>query len=347
MGSEMCIRDRLCEHVSRALDCKQTSSVNVFCLDLSRAFDKLQHHRLINHLSELFFNHGFLQWLLSYLTTRTMNVKVMNQVGPTVVTPSGVPQGSVLGPFLFAVYMGSVNFPFSNVQCIKYADDVTLVESLSCHQTSSVSLDVCESLFSDKGLTVNRSKCKKLTFWRSVIPSVHPDQGFLSVNSLSILGVLFSNTFKWDCHVSSMISAAARRLYIIRRLKEFVNADKVIQVYHAIITSLFLYASPTFGHLPKKLLSKLERFQRRAHRIVCGPDCKCDCFPALAVKLEEAAVKLLLASETNSDHVLHEYVPRRLPASNRLNVSMCSTNRRQGSFFPWATKLYNSRFNVK
>ena len=150
--------------------------------------------------------------------------------------------------------------------------------------------------------------------------------------------------FKWDNHVSSIIRTASRRLYIIRRLKEFMIVSEVIRVYHSIVTSILLYASPVYGRLPQKLLSKLDRFQKRAHRIVCGPDCQCDRFPSLSVKFEEVAVKLLLDSEGNFEHVLHDFVPERLPASNRLRMPFCSTNRRQNAFVPWATELYNSIF---
>ena len=274
-----------------------------------------------------------------------MNVKVLNTLGPTVVIPSGVPQGSVLGPFLFAAYMGSVHFPFPNVHCLKYADDVTLIESLSHLQTPSVSLDACVSVFDSKGLTVNRSKCKRIRFCRSKVPTAPFDCGFTSVNSLKILGIVFSDTLKWDNHVSTVLTIASKRLYIIRRLKEFIVPVEVARVYHAIITSVFFYASPVYGRLPLKLLSKLERFQKRAHRLICGHDCTCDLFPSVSSKLEEAALQLLLSSESNHAHPLHKLVPHRLPASNRLSVPMSFTNRRLSSFFPWATELFNALFN--
>ena len=76
-----------------------------------------------------------------------MRVKVLNTLGPIVDIPSGVPQGSVFGPFLFVAFMGSVNFSNMNVKCIKYSDDVTLIESLSLNQVSSVTLDNCVSAF--------------------------------------------------------------------------------------------------------------------------------------------------------------------------------------------------------
>ena len=73
----------------------------MFCLDLSKAFDKLQHNRLINYLSTRGMNHGFLSWLLSYLQHRSFSIEICNRLGPIVEIHSGVPQGSVLGPFLF------------------------------------------------------------------------------------------------------------------------------------------------------------------------------------------------------------------------------------------------------
>ena len=344
LGSTTTALVELCEHVTRALDCRQTTSVDVFCLDLSKAFDKLQHHRLLNFLSENGFCHGFLCWLHSYLSSRTMNVKVLNSLGPSVVIPSGVPQGSVLGPFLFAAFMGSVRFPFANVQCVKYADDVSLIEPLSRYQTPSVTLDVCVSVFAEKGLIVNRSKCKQIRFCRSRVHASHHDSGFTRVDSLKILGITFSNTLKWDCHVSAMLSTASQRLYIIRRLKDCMNSVELARVYHAMISSVFFYASPVYGRLPSKLSTKLERFQRRAHRLICDQTCDCVLFPSVLSKLQDAAVKILLLSEVNPEHPLHAFVPHRLPASNRLSVPFCVTNRRQNSFFPWSTELYNSRF---
>ena len=114
-----------------------------------------------------------------------------------------------------------------------------------------------------------------------------------------------------------------------------------MRVYHAIITTVFLYASPVYGCLPSTLLSKLERFQRRAHRIVCGPTCDCNHFPPLSSKFEAAALQLLLRAETNNYHPLHELVPPRLPASNKLRMPACATSRRLNSFLSWSILLHN------
>ena len=223
----------------------------------------------------------------------------MNNFGPIIRIPSGVPQGSVLGPFLFAAFMGSIEFPFRNVMCIKYADDVTIIEPLRRLQSSVVTLDLCETVVFDNGLYVNRSKCKQMQIFRSHAGHLCDGTtltGFTHVTSMKVLGITFNNRFKWDAQITELLKCASRRLYLIRRLKGFVDSDNLVRVYHAVITAIFLYASPVYGCLPLTLLSKLEKFQKRAHRLVCGPSCECDRFSSVSSMFEDAAVKLLLQS---------------------------------------------------
>ena len=128
-----------------------------------------------------------------------MCVTIMIDDGPTVNVPLGVPQGSVLGSFLFAAYMGSVNFTGDNIECIKFADDVTIVETVLCQRVSSISLDSCESVFRNKGLTVNRGNCKQLRIRRSAPCTCSiqsPVSNFIVCDSVKILGVTFDNRFK-------------------------------------------------------------------------------------------------------------------------------------------------------
>lgn len=337
----------ICDRVTLSLDRKDVSHVNMFCLDLSKAFDKLSHHRLINYLNSLGMNHGCLRWLYSYLISRTMCVKIHDVLGPIVTIPSGVPQGSVLGPFLFAAFMGSIHFDHLNVECIKYADDVTLIEPLSSNQVSSVFLEDCMSVFIQKGLSVNQNKCKQLHIChKSDCSASFADSGFTNVNSVKVLGCVFTCRFSWDTHVSHVLKTVSRRLHIIRSMKSFVTTTHLAQIYHALITSVFLYASPSFGLLPSTQLSKMERFQRRAHRLVCGwsgnDSCECNRFPSLGDRFEDAAVELFLRIETNCNHPLHNRLPERLLPSKRLRHPFCNTNRRLNSFFPWTCRLLNS-----
>lgn len=331
----------VCEHVSRGLDSRSFSHVNIYCLDLSRAFDKLQPNRLLNHLRSCGAGHGFLRWLQSYLCGRSFRVRVCNIFGPTTSVTSGVPQGSVLGPFLFAAFMGIFSFDRENVFSVIYADDVTLVEHVPCHSTSSISLDQFVTFFKTHGLFVNASKCKRLCIHRAKHGHFDDGRGFSNVSKLKILGVTFTDHFTWTAQISEILKLASQRLHVIRCLKDFVSAQTLIRVYHALITSLFLYASPVYGQLPATLLSRLEGFQRRAHRLICGCSCACDGFPELRGKLEDNALRLLLASEVDEDHPLHGFVPKRLPSTKQFRLPVCRTTKRLNSLFLWAPRISN------
>ena len=332
----------ICDNVTRGLELSDTSHVNIFCLDLSKAFDKLQHNRLVNFLKDRGLNHGFLRWLFSYLQERSFSVKVCNRFGPITTSRSGVPQGSVLGPFLFAAFMGSIELDYPNVFRTLYADDVTMVEWVLRNHVSSVSLERCVSVFSQKGLSLNQSKCKRLCVRRSNndLPDYNCD--FITVENLKVLGFTFCDLFKWNAQISNILRLASQRLHLIRCLKNAISTHELIHIYHAVVTSLFLYASPAYGQLPATLRNKLERFQSRAHRIICGCSCNCDRFPDMCSRLESTAKRLLQVAEEHEDHPLHHLVPVRLPASNKLRLPACRTVRRLNSFLPWASRLTNA-----
>ena len=117
--------------------------------------------------------------------------------------------------------------------------------------------------------------------------------------------------------------------------KCFVLFRIAITVYHSIVTSIFLYACPVFCGVPSKLLHKLERFQARAHRIICGRHCPCDSFPSMSDRFLHAGIKFFKYCENHQNHPLHHLVPTRLPRSNHLCMPHCNSTRRLRSFFPW------------
>ena len=227
-------------------------------------------------------NHGFLRWLQSYLHARGFCVKICDRLGPVTAARSGVPQGSVLGPYLFAAFMGSISFPQSNVQCVKYADDITLIESISRNQASvsSISIATCASLFDQRGLMLNRNTCKLLRIIRSPNAISTVDCNFKNVDCVKTLGFIFTRRLDWKAQISNILKLASQRLYVIRCLRNSLTSLELIRVYHALITSIIVYASPACGKLLATLFEKLERLQR-LHRLICGHACACDGFQSV------------------------------------------------------------------
>ena len=141
-------------------------------------------------------NHAFLKWLLSYLSSHSFCVRVNDKFGETVPLPSGVPQGSVLGPYLFAAFMGCVSFDdFSSIHAIQYADDVTLVETIRYDCQDTISFCEIDTKSLNAGLCLNRNKCKDIVISRSPSISIPIDPSITRVNTLRILGVTFMDTF--------------------------------------------------------------------------------------------------------------------------------------------------------
>ena len=237
--------------------------------------------------------------------------------------------------------MSRLSFKRDNVYNVKYADDITIVELVSRGQVGSISLEDCVSRFNEEGLFVNRSKRKQMCVQNCSSREIFDDCGFDRVNVMKILGVSFSDSFKWRVQISDVLRRASQRLHIIRCLKDCMTPTQLIHIYHAMITSLFLYASPVYGHLPATLMSKMEKFQKRGHRLICGSSCSCDAFPSLEEKFEQAALQLLLSAEANEEHSLHVFVPERLPASGKFRLPVCRTTLRLNSFIPWTCRVSN------
>jgi hypothetical protein len=240
--------------------------------------------------------------------------------------------------------MSRLSFNRADVHNVKYADDISIIEFVPHGQVGSISLEDCVSRFNQEGLFVNRSKCKQMCVRQCKPHDIVDDCGFDRVNVLKILGFTFMDSFKWNAQISEVLRRASQRLHIIRCLKNCMSTKQLTQIYHAIITSLFLYASPVYGHLSATLMAKMEKFQNRSHRLICGSSCSCDAFPSLEEKFERAALQLLLSAETNEDHSLHAFVPERLSASGAFRLPVCHTTIRLNSFIPWACRLSNFKF---
>ena len=320
--------------------------MHLSCIDLTKAFDKLHHNRLLNLMNKNGMDHGFLQWLKSYLYNRCQYVMLEDVVGPPLSVSSGVPQGSVLGPYLFAAFFGML---VSNITCqnrskfVLYADDMTVIEPVTNNFISTAESIVAR--ISEHGLFVNPTKCKSLCIVRS---PTHKCGGvpFDLTENVKILGLIFTKSFSWDEQVSSVLSKASRRLYVIRLLKSFMPTDDLKIIYHALITSLIVYASPVYGRLNANLLYKLERFQKRAHRLICGSSCICNSFESIELRFRKACVKFFLKCESSEKHPLHGLVPQRTNRTGLVTVPFCRTEKRLRTFLPHACLLVNGMIDA-
>ena len=231
---------------------------------------------------------------------------------------------------------------------IKYADDIILLQPFTrnadlqslLHAEISHARSWCE----DHGLSLNNKKTKTMIVAKQTISNLDDTAlGTTPVTTLKILGVTFTKSLKWSNHISSVCRKASSRLFILRRLREFMTKDDLITAYRAYIQSLLEYNSQVMVGLTCTDNDKLERIRRRAHRMICGRHCNCGEFTPLKIRRDYHAIKTFLKMR-NKSHILHSLFPPVLPRSNHLRLPRSKSHRRTSSFIPYCSSLYNTLY---
>ena len=139
-------------------------------------------------------------------------VKVNDYVGVPVSTLSGVAQDSVLGPYLFAAFMGCIRFDVEGVSAVQYVDDVTLIETICHNHHNAISFREINAKFQEAGMRLNKGKCKDMVILRSPSFSLTSNEDISRVDCLRILGVTLINKLSWKHHLSNILKRASQRL---------------------------------------------------------------------------------------------------------------------------------------
>ena len=142
--------------------------VDSVCKDFSKAFDRVDHGLLVNKLQRVGFGGVMLKWLASYLYQRSQCVKIKNFVSVKMCVPSGVPQGSHLGPLLFNLFVNDISVCFVNSDFLLFADDLKIYRAVRNVSDTLVLQDDLDRLYDwsiKNKLSLNVSKCT-VTFTR-------------------------------------------------------------------------------------------------------------------------------------------------------------------------------------
>ena len=341
-ASLICIHD----YITSFLESQDVRGVALIAYDFSKAFDRLGHDIIVETLQHAHFPPGFALWVCNYLTNRTQAVRLLDHVSYPLHVISGVPQGSVLGPFLFNAVLGSLTPVNSTTKIVKYVDDCTFIIPIHSvnDQTPSIEHEGIRQWSLSTGLSLNLSKTKWLWMPKSsLIPP--PSLPSLSlVTNVRILGVILSSDLKWDSHFSNIVKCASKRLYALRILRSFLPKKDLKTVYQSMILSLLEYCSPLFIGMSQRNKETLTVIQKRAHRIICHRECKCDLFEDLCVRRRNSALSFFSKIEKFEDHPLRSLCPTKCVRSGRYLQPPAKTTRRRNSFFPAITILANNTF---
>ena len=282
-----------------------------------------------------------------------MRVVLKSHIGKTIDIPSSVPQGSVLGPILFAIFLGSLKLSDEQIEkgfnVIKYADDIIAIDKLTCINVNPTTHESSKSIVLDWALAhdlpMNSDKLKQLFVRKS--NSLHYDENFdgiPAVDSIRYLGVVFDNKMDFSSHVEHCLAKASQRLYILRVVKQVLDKKRLSCICKSLVDSIFLFAAPLLVSLKAKDKNEIKNFDKRCHRIVCcNNPSQCSNYTSIIQLLTDSCKTLYLKAISNADHPLYSLCPQRLSQTGMLRQMYCHTVRRQRSFIPQLTLLLNEQ----
>ncbi len=256
--------------------------VVLIMLDLSAAFDTVDHSILLKRLEcDVGIKGTALKWFHSYLHDRTFFVNFANNSSSVVPLKYGLPQGSILGPTLFSLYMcplGSICCRY-DISYHMYADDTQIYLPLKVGNEHSLqSLLLCleevKIWLSKNFLQLNDKKSEIIIFgppkFKEMISSNIAPLEIIVKNSVRNLGVIIDSTLSFDNQIKSVVKSSFYQLRMISRLKPILSFKDLETVIHAFITSRLDYCNSLYVGICQRHLSRLQIVQNAAARLLTG-----------------------------------------------------------------------------
>lgn len=231
--------------------------VDVLYMDFRKAFDSVPYKRLIHKLRELGIVGNILSWITDFLCKRQQRVCVNGVFSEWSKVTSGVPQGSVIGPILFVLFVNDIP-EIVNSQCQMFADDCKIYDCVN-------SLDNCETIQNDIHalcewtskwlLFFNSAKCKTLHIGRR-----NPDHEYTmsDKNDITVvlentdcekdLGVHFQQNLKFSKHINTTVNKANQRVGLLKRSFKYLDRNLLLIIYKT-IGDLYWTIARAYGSL--------------------------------------------------------------------------------------------------
>jgi hypothetical protein len=325
-----------------------SGAVRMLQVDLRKAFDKIPHKVLLDSMLKMGVPSGARRWTWSFLTSRYQRVKSGGDASSWISIPSGVPQGSVLGPLLFAVTVNSLHPVCDQTTLIKYADDLTFLHCIRDASEDGIDKELAnlEEWSTEVGLPINFEKTNVLDYITArgtQLQQLTASTGVAieQVTTTKLLGMHLSADMKWNRHYDQALKKASGRLHLLRLLaRAKCPRPWMLNVYNALIRSVISYGFPAACNIPKNIQQKFTALERRAERIVGGGTFS----PSILEHLNTTCLRLAKKATKHAAHPLHDLFPlatarNRRNNNNKYAVRYCKTKRLKDSFVRFSTQL--------
>ena len=251
--------------------------VDSIYLDYAKAFDTVPHQRLINKIDSYGIKGKVKAWIKEFLSNRTQIVKVNGTESKSVPVISGIPQGSVLGPILFVLYINDLPDKL-NSNVYLFADDTKLfykIKSPEDAYTLQCDLNSLERWTEKWLLKFNTSKCHVLTLgkFENIVHTqrytIHGDE-LEHVFEEKDLGVVFESELKFEQHIAQKVKKANQIMGLIRRSFSYLDCKLFKKLYTTFVRPHLEYAQAVWAPYLRKHVIMLEKVQKRATKLVDG-----------------------------------------------------------------------------
>lgn len=249
-------------------------------LDLRKAFDLVDHQILLHKLKLYHFSEKTINLFKSYLTNRKQLVKIDNTESQMKTILSGVPQGSILGPLLFIIYINDIAFTCGDSNIDLYADDTTLHESgynineiqMKLQITLNKIIKWCD--INNMVIHPEKSKCMVI----GTVPRVKAVKEFhLNINGTlienvtvqKVLGVYVDNTLTWNVQVDEVCKKLNSKIRLLKRISYYLSADMKRLFYNGYILPIIDYCCTVWGKRNNSNINKIIKLQRRSAKVIC------------------------------------------------------------------------------
>lgn len=270
----------MCDKITEARD-NNLFSIGVF-FDLSKAFDTVNHDILFKKLEHYGVRGICLDWLRDYLNGRRQCVLYNGQVSHILDIKCGVPQGSILGPLLFLIYVNDISNTSPLLQFIMFADDTNVFMSnnslTELVDKLNAELEKVDKWFKANKLSLNLEKTNYILFCSKHKKALNHDykisvnidkQGITRVSSAKFLGVHIDELLCWKEHITDISKKIAKNIGIISRIRHFLPRHILVNLYYSLIYPYLSYCNLTWASTYRSRLASLTTLQKRALRIIC------------------------------------------------------------------------------
>ena len=341
----------------------RTTTQSIF-FDISKAFDRVWHKGLIQKLEAIGIRGTLLMWFTDYLTNRRQSVALRGELSSSLPIKAGVPQGSVLGPLLFLIYINDITVGLESTIKL-FADDTSISKSEKNPDTRATTLNAdlekIASWAKKWKINFNATKTELLTIKRdtqALHPLIFEDTTLTESDSHKHLGLILQPDCKWKKHIDFIVQKTNSLISCLKSYKYRLSRNSLNKIYKTFIIPHFDYCDVIYDNCTEESSEKLEALHREAIRTIIGTVkgtshqklYKESGFPTLKERRKQHKIIMMhkiihnncpsylserkpkLVSEINPYH-RRRPLERHIPRSN----SQLHTN----SFFPSTTRLYN------